>query len=83
VRPQRGRTSEAQPARRDYLAAIAAGNRRPIREIAVAYRVTTSKARDMVHEARERGLLSKGKSGVMGGKILPRAQQLLSEGESK
>jgi hypothetical protein len=60
-----------------YLAAIERGSRAPVKDMALAYRVTNSQARDMVHEARERKLLSRGQPGIRGGVLLPRAYALL------
>lgn len=67
----------------DYLALNGAGSRRPIQDLATARKLAPSRVRDMVHEARERGLLEKSKSGVRGGRLTPRGDQLLRNREQR
>lgn len=62
---------------RDYLASIEGGSRSPVKDLAVAREENAPRIRDQVHEARERGLLSKSKSGRKGGMLLPRALDIL------
>lgn len=62
---------------RDYVAAIKDGSRSPVKDLAERRNEPLSRLRDMVHQARERGLLSCGGAGVRGGELLPRAKILL------
>jgi hypothetical protein len=61
---------------RDYVTANR-GSRSPVKDLAEARGERPARIRDMVHEARERGLLSPANSGVRGGVLLPRAEALL------
>ncbi len=63
----------------EYADAVATGSRRPVAELAARRHFTPEKIRDMLHEARERGLLSKGRRGVAGGEPTPRAKELLKQ----
>jgi hypothetical protein len=63
----------------DYLDAIAAGERHPVKALAARRGETSARVRDWVHEARVRGLLSPAdKQGVKGGWLLPTALALLT-----
>lgn len=66
-----------------YLKAIEQGSRSPIKDLASKRDELPSRIRDMVHEARERGLLSTGSAGRRGGELLPRALALLEKGERR
>jgi hypothetical protein len=68
---------------RDYLDVLARGSRRPIHDLARARKLKASTVRDMVHEARERALLSKSKAGIRGGQMLPRCIELLESLDRK
>ncbi len=67
----------------DYVAVIKSGSRAPIKELAAARGEHNARVRDLVHEARKRGLLSPGSSGVRGGELLPRAKTLLKQAARK
>jgi hypothetical protein len=61
-----------------YVARLAEGSPSPVKDIAAARPgETTAHIRDMLHEARVRGLLSKGQAGKRDGLLLPRAIALL------
>jgi hypothetical protein len=60
----------------EYVRALAT-SRRPVADIARRRKLTPEKIRDMVHEARERKLLSPGRQGAPDGYLLPAAEQLL------
>ncbi len=62
---------------REYVAACQA-SRRPLRDIARRRSLEPERVRDLLHEARERGLLSPGTPGRRGGHLLPRAVALLT-----
>jgi len=62
----------------EYLDAHHHGSRSPVRDLAKARKVTPAQARDLVHEARVRGLLSPGTPGSSGGRLLERALVLLA-----
>ncbi len=52
-------------------------SRRPVADIAKRRKLPPAQVRDMIHEARERQLLSPGRQGALGGYLLPRAEALL------
>lgn len=61
-----------------YVTAFEAGSRRPTVEVARRFEVPTTNARDLVHEARTRGLLTGGgRRGQPGGQLTPKARTLL------
>jgi hypothetical protein len=61
-----------------YVRAVTRGSRHPVAELAARRGgVDPAKVRDMLHEARERGLLSEGTQGKAEGHLLPRAKQIL------
>jgi hypothetical protein len=62
---------------REYVEMNERGSSRPSREIAERRGEKPERIRDWLHEARERGLLSKGEPGKRGGQLLPSAQALL------
>lgn len=49
----------------------------PTRDLGRAYKVSHSRARDLLHEARSRGLLTKTKQGQRGGQLTAKAHNLL------
>lgn len=61
----------------EYVRTIEKGSRRPVEDIRTRRRLATAQVRDLIHEARERGFLSKGEQGAAGGYLLPKAEQLL------
>jgi len=63
----------------DYVDAVASGSRRPVADLARRRRFPPARIRDMLHEARERGLLSRGERGRRGGYLLPRAMEILRQ----
>ncbi len=62
---------------RDYVDLIHSGSPRPNAEIAKRRKLKSPKVRDMIHEARKRGLLSTKAWGRPGGQLTPRALELL------
>ncbi len=62
-----------------YVATIEGGSRAPIKVLAAKRGEQDARMRDMVREARVRGLLSFGRSGVRGGELLPPAKKLLRQ----
>lgn len=60
-----------------YLRAWEHGSRRPVAELADQHGVPQPQMRDMLHEARERGLLTKGDPGKSGGALTAPARALL------
>ncbi len=65
---------------RDYVAALAAGSRKPVDRLAGAAGVPVGRMRMMVHEARERRLLAGGgHQGKAAGALTEKARALLKE----
>lgn len=74
-----------------YVARLAKGSRRPVQDLAErppkaikGYVSSSSKAsaatvRDIIHEARERGLLTRSPDGRPGGELTPKADQMLKD----
>jgi hypothetical protein len=60
-----------------YVARLAAGSRRPVADLARRRKLAESVVRDMIHEARARGMLTAGRQGVPGGQLTAHAEQLL------
>lgn len=60
-----------------YVKAVQRGEQRPIRWLATQRRTEPATIRDMVHEARERGLLTPATQGKSGGALTPRALAML------
>jgi hypothetical protein len=83
VRPRRRRRSGRDDVfyarlATDYLVAFSTGSPHPRRDVAEARGETPERIRDLLHEARRRGLLSKGKPGQRRpGVLSPRATALL------
>jgi len=63
----------------DYARLIERGGRRPVVELARRHEVKPPRMRDMIREARERGLLTFFTQGRPGGALTPRARVLLGE----
>jgi hypothetical protein len=59
-----------------YDAAMRAGSRSPILDLAKKYHRTPVAVRDLVHEARVRELLSRGQRAQAGGHLMPKALEL-------
>lgn len=66
-----------------YVARIAAGSRRPVADLAARRKLPTAVVRDMIHEARQRDLLTGGRQGAPGGQITARAEKLLRSRRGK
>jgi hypothetical protein len=62
-----------------YVERISAGSTTPVKDIAEQRSDSTAHIRDLLHEARERGLLTKGTSGKSAGVLTPRALTLLKQ----
>jgi hypothetical protein len=61
----------------EYVRFVAEGERAPLRSLAGVLHVSESRARNIVHEARVRGLLTKTQPGRRGGRLTAKAQRLL------
>ena len=68
---------------RDYAKAINRGGRQPITDVAEAKRLPRNKVRDMVHQARERGLLTDGIPGRPIGQLTQKGMMLLRASQHK
>jgi hypothetical protein len=66
---------------RDYAQQVAHGSPRPTADVARRRRLSPSKVRDMLHEARRRGLLSPTVRGRFGGQLTDRAREILASGD--
>jgi len=66
----------------EYVGFVEAGERAPLRALAGVIQVSESRARNIVHEARARGLLTKTKPGRRGGRLTAKARRLL-DGEDE
>jgi hypothetical protein len=62
-----------------YVQRLAEGSVSPVKDLAAKRGETPGRVRDLLHEARVRGLLSKGEAGRRGGYLLPRARQVLGD----
>jgi hypothetical protein len=62
-----------------YVERISAGSITPVKDIADQRSDTTAHIRDLLHEARERGLLTKGTTGKSAGALTPRALAVLKQ----
>lgn len=67
----------------EYVRALARDPRRPVALLAHKRKLPKERVRDMLHEARERGLLSPGHRGRSGGALTTRAMNLLSTPRKK
>ena len=63
---------------KDYVKRVIAGSRSPVKEMAKARRFPPENMRDMVHEARRRGLLTSGKQGKLGGGLTDEVRAILA-----
>jgi hypothetical protein len=63
----------------EYVERLAGGSTSPVKDIAAKCGETAAHIRDWLHEARVRGLLSKGEAGRRGGYLLARARTVLNE----
>ena len=61
----------------EYVERFAVGSLSPVKDGAAKRGETAGRIRDLLHEARVRGLLSKGEAGKRAGYLLPRARQVL------
>ncbi len=81
-RPGRPDAFYAEVASR-YVDALDSGSRRPTADVAENLNYSAARVRDAVHEARERGLLSRpAAKGRPGGALTDRAKKLLAAGAS-
>ena len=62
-----------------YAKKLAEGSRSPIKDLAADHGRTPGQVRDLIHDARVRGLLSKERQGRAAGSLTPKAIQLLRE----
>jgi hypothetical protein len=62
----------------EYVKSLARG-KRPVSDIAKRRRISQSQARDMIREARERGLLTPTRRGKQGGELTEHARKILSQ----
>lgn len=60
-----------------YVAAVDSGERAPLRMVAEAFHVSEGRARNIVHEARKRGLLTATKAGKKGGRMTAKGRSVL------
>jgi hypothetical protein len=66
-----------------YVAMVERGSRRPVAEIAARRGLPAARVRDMLHEARERKLLTPGFPGKSAGALMPRAEGLVKGTEKR
>jgi transposase len=66
-----------------YAEAVAAGNNRPIDTIADALGRSRNTVKDVIREARARGLLTETTHGRAGGRLTAKAKKLLRRREAK
>lgn len=63
-----------------YVQRVEAGSRSPVADVARSFKMKDSQARDAIHTARTRGLLTRsGKRGLAGGRLTSDAQALLRD----
>jgi len=60
-----------------YAKKLAEGSRSPIKDLAAEHGRSAGQVRDLIHDARVRGLLSKERQGRAAGSLTPKAIQLL------
>lgn len=65
-----------------YVEILQTGVRAPLRELAERLGVGESRARNLVYEARQRGLLTATKQGVKGGRLTAKANRLIEAGRA-
>ena len=85
-------TSESKPGRKGrsddhylpiairYADLIAQGDRSPVETLASQLKLRPAQARDLIHEARVRGLLTKGQRGRAGGVLTEKALEIVNKG---
>ena len=67
-----------------YVTCLAAGIRSPIKEVAKLHAIKTTQARDAIHTARKRGILTPTtQRGRPGGQLTPAAEELLADAAKK
>lgn len=62
-----------------YAERLAAGSRSPVGDLAAEHGLSRAQVRDLVHEARVRGLLPKGAKGRADGQLTDKARRLLAD----
>lgn len=62
-----------------YAKKLAEGSRSPIKDLAAEHGRSPGQVRDLIHDARVRGLLSKERQGRAAGSLTPKAIQLLRD----
>ena len=62
---------------RQYVTRLRSGSARPVKEIATAQSLPQERVRDMIHEARKRGLLTRFEQGRPGGELTERCNEVL------
>jgi hypothetical protein len=67
----------------EYIKLIAGGSRKPVKSIADRRHEKPAHVRDLLHESRERGLLTPGESGKSCGALTRRALAVLGEPQRK
>ncbi len=65
----------------DYADAVDGGSTQPVVDVAKKLRMKPERARDLVHRARYRGLLTPAQQGRSGGKLTPNAKRLIARGK--
>jgi hypothetical protein len=60
-----------------YVELVEQGERAPLRHLAEMFHMSESRARNVVHEARARGLLTATKQGRPGGRLTAKAQRII------
>lgn len=66
---------------KDYVQRVAQGSPRPTADVAKRRRLPAAKVRDLLHAARQRGLLSSSGQGRSGGQLTPKALAILNPGD--
>ncbi len=64
-----------------YAKKLAEGSRSPIKDLAAEHGRSAGQVRDLIHDARVRGLLSRERQGRAAGSLTPKAIRLLRESE--
>jgi predicted transcriptional regulator len=63
-----------------YLALVHGGSKAPLVDLAKRLNYSVSRIKNIIHEARRRGLLSKSSRGRRGGELTEKARRLLDDG---
>ena len=78
---QRGRKPRSERAVAEiaqcYAETVSAGSSRPVAEVALKKRIPEATVRNVIHQARQQGLLSKTLQGRVGGQLTAKAKKLL------